>query len=145
MTFSTNATKPPTSVPIPARPASARHASLLHQCRSSHKQQARRQRLQQYARLRDENAGIIVYDGEWDENNWQPSEADAWPQSIDESQATAFPDDIDQRPPAEWEAQQWDQSAKIWQDTPLAQWVNSHTRDGIDPIPAEDEPVFIYD
>ena len=109
-------------------------------------EQARRQRLQKYARLRDENAGIIVYDGEWDENNWQPSEADAWPQSIEESQPAAFPVEIDQRPPPQWEAQQWDQSAEIWQDTPLAQWATQQgTWDGIDPIPPEDEPVFIYD
>jgi len=85
-------------------------------------EQARRQRLQQYDRLRDELAGIVVYDGEWDENNWQPSETDAWPQTLDESQATAFPDDINQSPPQEWEEQQWDQSENIWQDTQLAQW-----------------------
>ena len=50
------------------------------------------------------------------------------------------------RSPPEWEAQQGDPSAKIWQDTPLAQWARQEaTWDGIDPIPSKDEPVFIYD
>ena len=146
--------------------------------------------------LLDEVAGIVVYDGEWNEANWKPTEADAWPQSIDENQDTAFKDDIDQRPPEwdnvskttpdewnqtplacwaenanqvdaadidqrppqEWEAQQWDQSAQVWQDTQLAQWAQANrwdgaesfpqdnaSWDGIDPIPPDDEPIFIHD
>jgi len=149
-------------------------------------EQARRQRLEAYAKLRDEVAGIVVYDGEWNEANGKPTEADAWPQTLDESQASpfpedidqrpperdkvwqampdewnqtplarwaenanqvdAFPNDIDQRPPPEWELQANDQSDRSWQDTPLARWATEQRSwDGIDPIPQDDDPVFIYD
>jgi hypothetical protein len=39
-------------------------------------EQARRERLASYARERDDLAGIVVYDGEWDDTNDSPSESD---------------------------------------------------------------------
>ncbi len=39
-------------------------------------EQARRERLASYARERDDLAGIVVYDREWDDTNDSPSESD---------------------------------------------------------------------
>jgi hypothetical protein len=72
-------------------------------------EQAGRERLASYARERDDLAGIVVYDGEWDDTNDSPSELDARRQDLDESQETSFPDDFDQRPPPQWEEDHWDQ------------------------------------
>ena len=72
-------------------------------------EQARRERLASYARERDDLAGIVVYDGEWDDTNDSPSEHETRRQDLDESQETSFPDDFDQRPPPQWEEDQWDQ------------------------------------
>jgi hypothetical protein len=48
--------------------------------------------------------------------------------------------------PKHWEAQQWDQSEEIWQNTPLAQWADEANRwDAIALIPPDDEPIFTYD
>ena len=72
-------------------------------------EQARRERLASYARERDDLAGIVFYDGEWDDTNDSPSEHETRRQDLDESQETSFPDDFDQRPPPQWEEDQWDQ------------------------------------
>ena len=72
-------------------------------------EQERRERLARYASEREELAGIVVYDGEWNDTSGSPSESDARRQDLDESQETSFPDDFDQRPPPQWEESQWDQ------------------------------------
>ena len=51
----------------------------------------------------------IVYDGEWGDTSGSPSEHDARRQDLDESQETSFQYDFDQRPPPQWEEDQWDQ------------------------------------
>jgi hypothetical protein len=113
---------------------------------------ARRERLARYASERDDLAGIVVYDGEWDDTNDSPSGHDASLQDFEESQETSFQDDFDQRPPPQWgesqwdqrpiadatvpqtlaeleidqsateDEQQWDQTSPFWSDTPLGQW-----------------------
>ena len=106
-------------------------------------EQARRERLERHAQQRDQIAGIVVYYGDWNETASTPTKADAWPQDIDESQTTIFPDEYDQRPPSDWELLQWNQTSQQWNDTPLSQWATeANTWDGINPIPPEDEPVF---
>jgi len=115
-------------------------------------EQARQERLADYARERDDLAGIIVLDGEWNDSSDSPSEHDASRQDFEVSQETSFPDDFDQRPPPQWEEdqsaqrpdayatlpqmradpdidqstaeneQQWDQAPESWSDTPLGQW-----------------------
>ncbi|MGY8693441.1 MAG: transposase, partial [Verrucomicrobiia bacterium] len=49
----------------------------------------------------------IVYDGEWGDTSGSPSEHDARRQDLDESQETSFQYDFDQRPPPQWEEDQW--------------------------------------
>ena len=115
-------------------------------------EQDRRERLASYSRERDDLAGIVVYDGEWNDTNDSSSEHDASRQDLEESQDTSFPDDFDQRPPPQWEEdqwdqrpiadatvlqtlaeleidqsaaedeQQWDQTSPSWSDTPLGRW-----------------------
>jgi hypothetical protein len=80
-------------------------------------EQTRRDRLQRYAQQRDLVAGIVIYGGEW-------CEAEAWPPSQDETQAATFPDEIDQRPPP-----QWDSDTQVtpdgWTETPLGAWAET--------------------
>ena len=103
---------------------------------------ARQQRLDRYARQRDQIAGIVVYDGECTEN----IEEVFWPQSTAEIQPEESPNMFDQRLPEAWQDSQWDQTVEQWQETPLAQWATvANSWEGIDPIPPEDEPVFFTD
>jgi hypothetical protein len=109
---------------------------------------ARQQRLDRYARQRDQIAGIVVYDGEWTEeieDDFCHQHTNLKPQVVS-PQPEESPDVFDQRLPEAWQDSQWDQTAEQWQDTPLAQWATvANPWDGIDPIPPEDEPVFFTD
>ena len=80
-------------------------------------EQARRDRLQRYAQQRDQVAGIVIYDGEW-------CEAEAWPPSQHENQAATFPDDIDQRPPPQWDSDT-QVTPDAWTETPLGAWAET--------------------
>jgi hypothetical protein len=121
-------------------------------------EQARRERFARYARERDDLAGIVVYNGEWDDSSDSSSEHDASRQDLDESQETSFPDDFDQRPPQQWkespwdqrqdgdatdwqapsstdfdqsiaeDERQWDQTTPCWSDTPLGRWASEANR-----------------
>ncbi|NBD37211.1 MAG: hypothetical protein GVY10_01425 [Verrucomicrobia bacterium] len=103
---------------------------------------ARQQRLERYARQRDQIAGIVVYDGEWTEH----IEEESWPQTAAEIQPEESPDAFDQRLPEAWQDSQWDPTPEQWQETQLAQWaIAANAWDGIDPVPPEDEPVFFTD
>jgi hypothetical protein len=75
-------------------------------------------------------------------DDWDQTPLATWATNANQAKTG---DDIDQRLPKHWEAQQWDQSDEIWQNTPLAQWAQNNTWDAIDPIPPDDEPVFTYD
>jgi hypothetical protein len=103
---------------------------------------ARQQRLERYARQRDQIAGIVVYDGE----RTAEMEEDFCPQTALENQAEVFPEAFDQRLPEAWHDSQWDQTAEQWQETPLALWATvANFWDSTDPIPTENEPVFFSD
>lgn len=134
---SQGARAPPPSVDpsVPGLPLTSDHDGIAYELEPW--EQARRNRLQAYARERDQVAGMVIYDGEWNEANWTPSEATAWPQSMDESQASPFPHELDQRPP-NWdnEACQDEPGVPDWNQMPLAKWAaQSNCGDDIDQSP----------
>lgn len=98
---------------------------------------ARRQRLQTYGRQREQLAGIVVYDGEWNEAQEAPIESDARTQAFDESQLSPIPDGIDQR--VKHEDHRSPLPADDWDQTPLATWARKSNQatgeDAIDQRP----------
>ena len=107
---------------------------------------ARQQRLERYARERDQIAGIVIYDGEGNEAPDTLVQEEVSPQATAENQTEFFPDEFDQRLPETWQEGEWDHTTEQWRHTPLAPWATgANTWDGIDPIPPEDEPVFFTD
>jgi hypothetical protein len=110
---------------------------------------ARQQRLERYARQRDQIAGIVVYDGEWTEkieDDFCHQHTNLKPQVYLPQPEEESPNEFDQRLPEAWQDGHWDQQAEQWQDTPLALWATrANAWEGIDPIPPEDEPVFYTD
>jgi hypothetical protein len=122
---------------------------------------ARRERLAAWKRERAHLAGIIEYDGEW--QNYPHTQAQqtrgATVLSTQVATYQGYAEEWDQRPRPEWEAADWDQSSRkqglerqFSQRSPTSARpgcnpVNPQRElwEGIDPIPSDDLPTWTYD